>query len=295
MVIRALTTVFFGITVLAPGAAAGNPPAGPAAHYEDATYVIAGRQIRLHEGESTVEAAPGAASKIVTRYFGNEMRMDLDADGREDVVFLVTQETGGSGTFFYLVAALNTADGYVGSQALFLGDRIAPRTTERRDGLVVVNYATRAPGEPFSVQPGIGRSLYLKFDPGTRRFGEFAPGPGDDHDLQRMTLGMKIWIWVRTLYSNDVEVTPRGTDAFTLAFEDDRFSATTDCNSMSGRYSADGHGLSFSDIAATRMYCAESQEDEFARVLDAARSYHFTARGELVLELKLDTGAAVFR
>jgi heat shock protein HslJ len=262
---------------------------------KEGTYLIAGRAVRLHDGVSTMETAPGAASRIVTRYFGNELRTDLNADGKEDVAFLLTQETDGSGIFFYLAAALSTGNGYIGSEAVFLGDRIAPRTTGRQDELVVVNFATRAPGEPFLAPPGIERRLYLKFDTETRRFAEVVPDFEGEADPQRMSLGMKTWTWVRTLYSNDVEITPHSKEAFTLTFEGDRFSATTDCNSMSGRYSADGHHISFAEISATRMFCAESQEEEFSSMLLKAASYHFTSRGELILDLKFDTGITVLR
>ena len=149
-------------------------PAG-AADYKNATYIIDGRSVTLVNGVAEEEAAPGSASKIVTRYFGNEVRKDLNGDGREDVVFLLTQQTGGSGTFFYAVAALNTPQGYVGSQGLFLGDRIAPQTTESgRGNIVIINYADRAPGQPFTVQPSVGKSIWLLLDPATMQFGEVA-------------------------------------------------------------------------------------------------------------------------
>ncbi|RJQ36327.1 hypothetical protein C4552_03505 [Candidatus Parcubacteria bacterium] len=137
----------------------------PAASEKDATYVIEGRVITLANGISELEAAPGSASKIVTRYFGNEVRKDLNGDGREDVAFLLTQETGGSGTFFYVVAALNTETGYVGSQAFLLGDRIAPQTIESGPGnTIVVNYADRQPGEPMTARPSVGKSARLILD-----------------------------------------------------------------------------------------------------------------------------------
>jgi len=144
-----------------------------ATDYKNISYVIEGQSVMLVNGLSEKEVAPGSASKIVTRYFGNEVRHDLDGDGREDVAFLLTQETGGSGTFYYLVAALNKETGYVGSQALLLGDRIAPQTTEVGEGKgIVVNYADRAPGESFAVRPSIGKSLRVLLDPNTLRFGE---------------------------------------------------------------------------------------------------------------------------
>jgi hypothetical protein len=96
-------------------------------------------------------------------------------DGREDVAFLVTQEMGGSRTFFYVVAGLNKENGYVGSHGFLLGDRIAPQTTEKREGRVVlVNYADRAPSESFAVPP-IDKSVWLLLDPTTLKFSKVAP------------------------------------------------------------------------------------------------------------------------
>ncbi|KKQ81737.1 MAG: hypothetical protein UT05_C0009G0015 [Parcubacteria group bacterium GW2011_GWF2_38_76] len=152
--------------------------------YKNATYIIEGQPITLINGVSEIEATPDSKTKIITRYFGNQVKHDLNDDGREDVVFLLTQETGGSGVFFYVVAALNTPTGYVGSQALLLGDRIAPQTTHMDEGIttkgtnrqnvVVVNYAVRLPGEPFTTRPSLGKSIWIKLDPATMQFGEVA-------------------------------------------------------------------------------------------------------------------------
>jgi heat shock protein HslJ len=48
-------------------------------------------------------------------------------------------------------------------------------------------------------------------------------------------------------------------------------------------------------MAATRMFCADSQETEFSELLANTSSYSFTSRGELVLQLKFDSGSVVFR
>lgn len=152
-----------------------------ATDYKDAAYVIEGKRVQLVHGIATTEAAPGAASQIVTRYFGNELKTDLDGDGREDIAFVLTQETGGSGVFFYAVVALNTDHGYVGSDGYFLGDRIAPQSTNvsqnpRHKDVVVFNYADRAPGEPMSARPSVGKSVYLKLDPANMQWGIVEPG-----------------------------------------------------------------------------------------------------------------------
>jgi hypothetical protein len=135
----------------------------PGADYKNTTYLIEGQSVTLQDGKSEVEAAPGSASKITTTFFGNEAKGDLNGDGIPDLAFLLTQNQGGSGTFYYVVAALQAKDGgYQGTNAVLLGDRIAPQTTEIKDGEVVVNYADRKPSEPMTAQPSVGVSKYLK-------------------------------------------------------------------------------------------------------------------------------------
>lgn len=132
--------------------------------YKNATYLIEGSFITLDEGIFEAEIAPGSATKITTRYFGNEAIGDLNQDGKSDVAFLLTQDIGGSGTFFYIVVALQTTAGTEGSNAIFLGDRIAPQNTSITNGVITVNYADRNPGEPFTTQPSLGVSKYFKIE-----------------------------------------------------------------------------------------------------------------------------------
>ena len=137
-------------------------PQGGASSLKDATYLIEGRAITLVNGVSELEAAPGSAAKITTRYFGNEAAGDLEGDGALDVGFVLTQSSGGSGTFYYVVVALQTKAGFIGTNAILLGDRIAPQTTEFRSGELIVNYAIRKEGEPMTTPPSLGVSKYLK-------------------------------------------------------------------------------------------------------------------------------------
>lgn len=131
----------------------------------NATYVIDGEQITLINGASERQAAPGSASKIVTRYFGNEASGDLNADGIPDSAFLLTQEGGGSGVFYYAVAVLPTSGGHKTTNTFFIGDRIAPQSTEIRNQELYVNFAQRKAGEPMSAPPSEGATLLLKVTP----------------------------------------------------------------------------------------------------------------------------------
>ncbi|MBC7836194.1 hypothetical protein H7X87_00235 [Acetobacteraceae bacterium] len=154
--------------------------ASPVAEHKNAQYVIDGQHIKLEDGKAESEAAPGSASKIVTRYFGNELSTDLNDDGRDDIIFLLTQETGGSGIFHYVVAALNTERGYIGSDGYLLGDRIAPQTIEispnpRHKNVIVANYADREVGQPMTMQPSVGKSVFLKLDSVSMQWGIVEP------------------------------------------------------------------------------------------------------------------------
>lgn len=127
----------------------------------NASYVVDGKTITLKNG--VFEAAnPESSSTTTTSYFGNEAHGDINGDGKEDVAFILTQSGGGSGTFYFLVAALKTDVGYQGTNSIFLGDRIAPMATEIAGGMVIANFADRKKGEPFSAEPTSATSTYAR-------------------------------------------------------------------------------------------------------------------------------------
>lgn len=130
--------------------------------HRNATYMIDGRAVTLVNGTAEEETISGAATKTITRYFGNEAYGDVNGDDVSDIAFLLSQDLGGSGTFYYVVAALKIGGGYKGTNAVLLGDRVAPQPTEIRDGVIIVNYAERAPGEPMTARPSVGVSKYLR-------------------------------------------------------------------------------------------------------------------------------------
>lgn len=159
--------IILGILILAGAGTliflpAKNAKIPPASDYKNAAYLIENNSVALVDGASETVTVPGSAPKITTRVFGNEASGDLNGDGLKDVAFILTQNSGGSGTFYYAVAALKTADGYKGTNGILLGDRIAPQTTEIRDGGFVVNYADRKPGEPMTTRPSMGVSKFFK-------------------------------------------------------------------------------------------------------------------------------------
>ncbi len=134
---------------------------------QNATYQIDGKEVSLVNGVSEQEAAPGSATKIVTKYFGNAVNIDLNSDGLLDSGFLLTQDGGGSGTFFYVAAAIDKAGSTQGTNAIFLGDRIAPQSTNvdpNNPAQFIVNYLERKASDPMSAQPSVAVSRTFKLE-----------------------------------------------------------------------------------------------------------------------------------
>lgn len=131
--------------------------------YKNISYEIDGQNIKLSNGKAETDAEAGAISKISTEvYFGNEAKADLNGDGKDDIAFLLFQDGGGTGVFYYVAVALSSGDVFKGTNAVLLGDRIAPQSTEIKNGQIIVNYADRKGDEPFTAQPSVGISKHLK-------------------------------------------------------------------------------------------------------------------------------------
>jgi hypothetical protein len=142
---------------------------------KNATYTIDDETVTLKGGRAEVPAAAGSASEIETQLFGEPVYTDMNNDGRKDAVVFLVQNTGGTGVFYYVAAAIKTANAsstavdYIGSNAVFLGDRIAPQNiniVKDVAGRIAVNYAARRDGEAFTIQPSVGVTKYVAYKNG---------------------------------------------------------------------------------------------------------------------------------
>jgi hypothetical protein len=152
-----------------------TPPPGevPVSDPKNISYVVEGAVFNMKDGKAEIKYAPGSASKNILRVFGEPVYGDLDGDGDSDAALILQNQPGGSGIFYYAVLAINADGKYRATNALVLGDRIAPQTVEIRDGRAVFNYAVRKAGEPMSAQPSEGKSLWIHFDKNTAEIGEW--------------------------------------------------------------------------------------------------------------------------
>jgi hypothetical protein len=128
------------------------------------TYLIGDMPVALVDGRCESPAAPGSAMKIRTEVWGQPVYGDLDGDGDSDGVLLLTHDPGGSGTFCYLAAAINTDGNYRGSEAVLLGDRIVPSQLRIISGVATVQFIDRQPDEPMSASPSVKQTSVFVFE-----------------------------------------------------------------------------------------------------------------------------------
>lgn len=134
-------------TTTTVGAAFQPDPSG-------ATFSFDGEAVALVDGKGeSTDAFLGLVSTtelLDERAFG-----DLNGDSKDDVLVLLSQSGGGSGTFVYAAAFVSGPVGYKGSNAVFLGDRIEPTSISLSNGVATVTYLDRKEDEPFTAEPTV--------------------------------------------------------------------------------------------------------------------------------------------
>lgn len=123
--------------------------------YKNITYKIEGQEVNLVNGEAHLEIGPGMDSEIEYIYLGYEARGDLNNDKKEDVAFILNEESSGTGVFFHGLVALKTSSGYEGLNSVSLGDRISPKRVEIKNGEVIFAYLERKEDEPMTAEPSV--------------------------------------------------------------------------------------------------------------------------------------------
>jgi hypothetical protein len=147
------------------------PPTQTASDVKSIAYTIDGQKFDLKNGRAEIDYSLDLASKNSLSIFGEPVYGDIDGDGDPDAAILLVNEPGGSGTFYYAVLAMNNGTteqaNYIATNALLIGDRIAPQTVEIKPEQVVYNYAERQADEPMTTAPSVGKSFFIQFDKST--------------------------------------------------------------------------------------------------------------------------------
>jgi hypothetical protein len=129
----------------APTAAATRPPV--ASIIGNLSYGgVLEEPITLRDG--VAEYSDGSSGKPSVRLVPDSIVTgDLDADGKEDAVAVLRNETSGTGRFVYLVAVLDVSGEATPTQALMIGDRIIVKSLAARDGKVTAELVVQGPND----------------------------------------------------------------------------------------------------------------------------------------------------
>lgn len=90
---------------------------------------------------SIVETANLSNSETIKKYFGDEVRGDLNNDNIEDVAFLIRRNEGDErGDMYYLSASLKVNNGYEGLNLIYVGEKIFIDKIEIQEKTIIVSY-----------------------------------------------------------------------------------------------------------------------------------------------------------
>lgn len=128
-----------------------RPPLSvPFAH---TTFGIDGHQVPLDGRKLTVVSGPTPG--------------DLNGDGVRDAGLLLAYQPGGSGTFIYVAAVMDIGGTQQGTNAVLLGDRVAPEGVAVSNGMIVASYKDRRADQPMSAAPTVETEKYIRVENGT--------------------------------------------------------------------------------------------------------------------------------
>ena len=186
-----------GCSFDAMGNNGGSGPQSPL----NCSYNIEAEEIALTNGRYSKEIVPNSATKTSVMVLGEPVYGDLDQDGIEDAAVLLVYQSGGSGTFYYVAAALKKAGTFQGSNAVLLGDRIADPGIVISNGQLSAHYKIRLANEPMSAVPSITTSKILVIN--NRRLKVIKPqmSESDKQDRIALDLGRKV-LAVKTAIQN---------------------------------------------------------------------------------------------
>lgn len=130
---------------------------------KNSSFLLNNERVQLLNGEAH-HSIKGAIAEVSTHYRGYLVSGDLNGDGQNDKAFWVSQSTGGSGVFYYVVAAIKNEQGYQTTNAFFVGDRIQAQELKipLHSRQLQVYFATHKANEAFSEQPTTEKVLLLK-------------------------------------------------------------------------------------------------------------------------------------
>ncbi len=195
----------------------------------------------------------GGASRPEVHFVGDfMMHGDLDGDGSDETVVLLSESSGGSGTYLYL-AVVESKGGKLDNVATQLvGDRVQVRGAKIDDGEILLDVLRSGPTDAACC-PGELATVGWKLSSG----GGLTEVPSSEEPsrFSLETIGGTEWV----LRAWAIDETAPAEPEVTLSYQEGRFSGKSGCNNYfasveQGEMPGD---VSVGPAGATRMACPE--------------------------------------
>jgi heat shock protein HslJ len=219
---------------------------------------------------------------------------DLDDDGLGDAAVILARQSGGSGTFRYLVAMRNTGNSPRQQDSVFLGDRVQIIALSIAADQVNLEAVAASPHDPACCPAQQVKQAYILRD------GKWAQSvdkiaDSDPPIASSSTITGIVWKWGRFEgSSNKSNFVIDDPNKYTLMLlPNGSYQAKADCNRMQGQYTLEGRRIKIMPGAATLAECAPgSRYADYLRHLTEAVSF-VVRDNKLVLSLVVDGGNLV--
>ncbi len=266
-----------------PTATEVTPPAPISA--EDAANLaytgIYTEPVQLTDGKfEGASFLPGDSSRLTVALLPDFFAQgDLNGDGLADAAVLVVENSGGSGTFFYLAALINGADGPTNVSSIMVGDRINPNSLTIVDGAIVLDAIVSGPTDPMCC-PSLAVTQTYALKGGALEMTSEEPvatAPAD-------TLAGTNWQLQTIRQPDGTEQIPTDASFYTLNFDAGQMGGQADCNNVSAAYTlTETNGIVLGPMITTLAMCApESLYDAYTLALGQVTGYSFE-EGKLIL------------
>lgn len=168
--IKLIAAIIIGSALLLTACTRGTNDSKDAviAGASNSSYLLGKESITLVNGTFEKQAAPNSSAVNKTQVWEQPIIGDLNADGINDAAVCLINTPGGSGTFYYIAAAIKDSNtkNYKGTNAVFLGDRIQPSKISIENNMITVVYNDKKVDKAATAAPSVTVSKKFRVENG---------------------------------------------------------------------------------------------------------------------------------